>query len=214
MADLTTLYPRLQIEALGAPPDLMNLKIRDAARMFMREAPAWQASHADIVIIPQTPDYALSPAAGSEVVRPLRMNFLATAATRARPLFPVAESMLRPDFKVFEGGLKYFTSPDFNSIKLTPIPGVNVTGSLTQIDLQLRPSRTATTLDDNVLDRWEEEIMVGAQWLMYDMQDQPWTNKAEARRYKLRFVKSWADARREIEKGLTKSNLRVKIPQL
>jgi hypothetical protein len=46
------------------------------------------------------------------------------------------------------------------------------------------------------------------------MQDQPWTNKAEARRYKLRFVKSWRDAERELNKGFTKGDLRVKIPQI
>ena len=56
--------------------------------------------------------------------------------------------------------------------------------------------------------------MVGAQWLLYDMQDQPWTNKAEARRYKLRFTKAWADAIRELTKGFAKADLQVVIPEL
>ena len=214
MANLSVLYPRLQTEALGAPPALMDLKIRDAARMFMKEAPAYQAGHADIAIIPQTGTYALTVPTDAEIVRVLRVNFLATTATRARPVLPVPEAGLIPDWETREGGIKHFMTPDLNILTLVPKPDVNVTGDLQNIHLQLRPSRSAATIPDAVLDRWEEDIMVGAQWLMYDMQDQPWTNKAEARRYKLRFTKSWGDARRDIIKGFTQSNLRVKIPEL
>ena len=215
MPSLSTLHPRLQIEAIGAPPSLMDLKIRDAARMFMRECPSYRASHTDITIIPQTGDYLFSSLpTDSELVRPLYVNFLATGATRARPIFPVAEALLVPDYVTREGGLRYFTSPTFNTLTLVPKPDVNTTGTLQNIVLQLRPTRNAATIDDDVLSRWEEEIMVGAQWLLYDMQDKPWTNKAEARRYKLRFTKSWTDARRELEKGFSKSDLRIQIPQL
>jgi hypothetical protein len=105
-------------------------------------------------------------------------------------------------------------TPKLGIMTVVPTPNVNAVGDFTRINLQLRPSRDAATIDDGVLDRWEEDIMVGATWLMYDMQDQPWTNKAEARRYKLRFVKSWADARRELDKGYNRVDLRVKIPQL
>lgn len=215
MSSLPALYPRLQTEALGAPPALMDLKILDAARLFMREAPVYRAFHADVTIIPQTGDYLFPTLpADAELVRPLFVNFLATGATRARPLFPLPESLLRRDYRIIEGGLKYFTSPIFNTLTLVPVPDVNTTGSLQNIDLQLRPTRTATTIDDAVLSRWEEEIMIGAQWLMYDMQDQPWTNKAEARRYRLRFRQAYADARRDLELGFTKSSLRVVIPEL
>ena len=215
MSNFSVLYPRLRLEALGAPPALMDIKIRDAARMFMRETPAYRASHPNVTIIPQTGDYLLpSLPADSEMVRPLYVNFLETVAIKARPLFAIAEGLLRADYTIREGGLKYFTSPTFNTITLVPVPDENVTGSLQNIVLQLRPSRTATTIDDAVLSRWEEEIMVGAQWLLYDMQDQPWTNKAEARRYKLRFTKAWTDARRELDKGFARADLRVQIPEL
>ena len=214
MADLSTLYPRLQTEALGAPPALMDLKIRDAARMFMREAPAWQVTHADITVVIQTDEYALTPPADAEVVRVLRVNYLGPTATKARPLKPVAESMLHPGWETVERGLEAFMSTKYNTLTLVPRPDVNTTGTLENVVMQLRPTRSAATIDDDVLNRWEEEIMVGAQWLLYDMQDQPWTNKAEARRYKLRFTKSWADARRELEKGFSQANLRVKIPAL
>lgn len=214
MASFQTLYPRLQTEAVGAPPALMDLKIRDAARMFMKEAPAYQARQADITIIPETAVYALTPPGDAEVVRVLRMNFLATDATRARAVLPVAEGMLRADWEVREGGIRHFTTPTINFVTLVPIPDVNVAGELQNIHLQLRPTRDATTINDAVLDRWEEEIMTGALWLMYDMQDQPWTNKAEARRMKLRFTKMWGNARRDLIKGFTQSDLHVKIRPL
>ena len=215
MSSFSVMYPRLRIEAMGAPPELMDLKIRDAARIFMKEVPAYRALHADVIIIPQTGDYLLPTLpADSELVRPLFINFLGTGASRARPLFPLPESLARRDYRIIEGGLKYFTSPIFNTLTLIPVPDVNTTGSLQNIDLQLRPSRTSVTIDDDVLNRWEEEIMIGAQWLLYDMQDQPWTNKAEARRYRLRFKQEYADARRDLELGFTKSNLRVVIPEL
>lgn len=214
MAELKVLYPRLQTEAVGAPPALLDLKIRDASRMFMKECAAYQAKQADIAIIPQTAVYALAPPTDAEVVRILRMNFLAPTATRARAVLPVPEGNLRPDWEVIEGGIKYFTTPTLNFVTLVPIPDVNVVGDFTQIHLQLRPTRAALTIPDDVLDRWEEEIMTGALWLLYDMQDQPWTNKAEARRLKLRFTKMWGDARRNLIKGFTRSNLRVKIPLL
>jgi hypothetical protein len=60
MANLSTLYPRLQTEALGAPPALMDLKIRDAARMFMKEVPAWRADHADITAVSGQSEYTLT----------------------------------------------------------------------------------------------------------------------------------------------------------
>ncbi len=214
MANLSTLRVRLQQEALGAPFALMDLKIRDAARMFMREVPAYRADHVDVAVVPQQPEYAMTVPNDAELVRILYANFLGTAATRARPMFPVAEDMLNRGARLSEGGIKYFTTPKLGILELVPIPSINVLGTITGIVMQLRPSRTAMTIDNDVLSRWEEEIMVGAQWLMYDIQDQPWTNKAEARRYKLRFVKSWTDARRELSKGFTQSNLRVKIPVL
>ena len=162
MANLSVLYPRLQTEALGAPPALMDLKIRDAARMFMKEAPAYQAGHADIAIIPQTGTYALTVPTDAEIVRVLRVNFLATTATRARPVLPVPEAGLIPDWETREGGIKHFMTPDLNILTLVPKPDVNVTGDLQNIHLQLRPSRSAATIPDAVLDRWEEDIMVGA----------------------------------------------------
>lgn len=214
MANLSSLRVRIQLEALGATPALIDLKVRDAARMFMRETPSYRADHADVPIVPQQAEYTLTMPTDAELVRVLYVDFLSTGATRARPLFPVAEKMLHRHARLIEGGIKHYTTPKLGILELVPIPSINVSGTLTGIVMQLRPSRTSVTIDDDVLDRWEEEIMVGAQWLMYDVQDQPWTNKAEARRYKLRFVKSWTDARRELGKGFTQSDLRVKIPVL
>jgi hypothetical protein len=214
MASFSTLYPRLQTEALGAPPALMDLKIRDAARQFMREVPAWRVDHANIAIVTDQADYALTAPADSEIVRVLYASLQTTGQDKGMPLSPAPEAMLRRDWQELDGRPTGFMTPKFNTMTVLPRPDSNVVGNITRINLQLRPSRTTTIIDDNVLNRWEEEIMIGAVWLMYDMQDQPWTNKAEARRYKLRFVKSWTDARRELDKGFTRSDLRVKIPRL
>jgi hypothetical protein len=214
MANLSTLYPRLQTEALGAPPALMDLKIRDAARMFMKEVPAWRADHADITAVSGQSEYTLTAPTDAEIVRIVKASFLGDSQTKGRPIHPVPETMLRRDYEELEGNPQYFMTPKLGIMTVVPTPNVNAVGDFTRINLQLRPSRDAATIDDGVLDRWEEDIMVGATWLMYDMQDQPWTNKAEARRYKLRFVKSWADARRELDKGYNRVDLRVKIPQL
>ena len=214
MANFSTLYPRLQTEALGAPPALMDLKIRDAARQFMKEVPAWREDHANIAIVTDQSDYTLTAPTDSEIVRIIYTSFQGTTQNKSRSLAPVPEIMLRRDYQELEGSPQYFMTPKLGTMTLVPTPNINVSGDLTRINLQLRPSRDASTIDDNVLDRWEEDIMVGAVWLMYDMQDQPWTNKAEARRYKLRFIKSWADARRELDKGYNRVDLRVKIPSI
>lgn len=214
MANLSTLYPRLQTEALGAPPALMDLKIRDAARQFMREVPAWREDHANITVFANQFEYTLTVPNDAEIVRPIYVTFVSTGQTTGTAIVPVPEVMLRRDYKQLKGRPRYFMMPKLGVLQLVPKPGDNVTGSLVDVNIQLRPSRDATTIDDDVLNRWEEEIMIGAQWLLYDMQDQPWTNKAEARRYKLRFTKSWRDASRELDKGFSRADLRVKIPQL
>jgi hypothetical protein len=214
MANFKSLYPRLQSEAVGAPPALLDIKIRDAARQFMNEVPAWRVDHSDIAIVAGDRDYTLTVPAESQIVRCLEATFLATGQTTGTPLYPVPETMLQRNYKQVEGRPKYFMTPKLSILTLVPKPDANVSGTVTEINLQIRPSRITVSIDDDVLDRFEEEILVGAMWLLYDMQDQPWTNKAEARRYKLRFVKSWADARRELDKGYTRSSLRVKIPQI
>jgi len=211
MADFSTLYPRLRNEALGISTAMMDLKIRDAARQFMREVPAWRADHAvPVAVVSGTDEYPLTPPTDGEVVRVLYVDFERTDTDGSIALFPAAEVMLNRRYKQIDGSPRHFMTKKLNVLELLPVP--DVTGDLIRIDMQIRPSRTAGTLDDDVLSRWEEEIMNGAQWLVYDMQDQPWTNKAEARRYKLRFVKSWADARRELDKGFNRTDLKVKIP--
>ena len=103
MPNFKSLYPRLQSEAVGAPPALLDIKIRDAARQFMNEVPAWRVDNSDIAVAAGQRDYTLSVPAESQIVRCLEATFLATGQTTGTPIYPVPETMLQLNYKQVEG---------------------------------------------------------------------------------------------------------------
>ena len=77
--------------------------------------------------------------------------------------------------------------------------------------LALAPARSSTAIDVSVYERWLEVIAQGARGRLYDVPAQPFTDPQRATLAKGFFKSGIADARAEVQRGLTVGPISVQM---
>jgi hypothetical protein len=95
------------------------------------------------------------------------------------------------------------------SIRLIPKPDANVASAITP-RVALKPSQDAESLDDSLLEHYEDYIVMGAKGHILSIQDKPWSDVERGHR----FIKDYEEAvglvRRSARKSHTRAPLRVR----
>jgi hypothetical protein len=108
-----------------------------------------------------------------------------------------------PNWRTLTGGqIKYRVQTSKSVMRVVPIPDASATGSM-DIRVAVAPIRGATTLDAEMYDTYEDEILAGVKARIMRMPRKPWTDKEMASEYDLEFEKAIVDGRIAANKDMT-----------
>ena len=180
MSAFTGFLPEVLPSVPGCPIPMAINAIRNAAIQLCQESSWLTYTPAAIDIVAGTSEYALTPPTGSlvsDVLWAAHNDQNLTAKTEAQL------DMLSGTWRTDSGDPVYYTfiSRATRIIRLVPTPTTALTGGL-KLRYAIKPTPTATTVDDTVFEEWHEYIAAGALMRLLEIKDKPWSSQAEADR--------------------------------
>lgn len=182
MAGIKDLVDEVRLHAPGAPNPLLVEKYRDAAREFFRRTLTWRGAPSAITVGASFERYVLTPPADAEAFDATYVQ-IDTAAPLTKA---TEEQILMANPRRKTGTPRYFRVVG-NTLHIDPSPESDVSSAMTAISV-LRPTRTATTLPDDVVDRFGHYIQDGAIGRLLLMPQKPWTNNDKGSHHLNRFA--------------------------
>lgn len=123
------------------------------------------------------------------------------------PLKPITEDLAESispggDWRQNTGNPRYILQMDDPAqVIITPMPQERHVGGLKLI-VSLKPSRDSTTCDDQLRERFAEDIAAGAIARLYSIKGQPYYDPQAAVIYRAKFVAAMGKAKRERSRAL------------
>jgi hypothetical protein len=114
------------------------------------------------------------------------------------------------NWQTLEGNPYYFYRPSENVIRLVPTPSVSGQSQL-RVRAAIAPSRSSTSVDDDIYERFVEQISFGARGRLYDTANQPYHDPKSAQIYLKRFNDAIADVRTRVNKGNVRASNRIEF---
>lgn len=168
MADLVDLIGNLMLAASSCPEPLAVARYRDAARKFFFDTRAWR-EEVDLAPYSGTAEYLLIAPSEAELFD------LTSVLRNGEPLDKVARNQMRVRVREGVTGTPRWFRFEAGRLYLAPDPGEDISGALSVI-AAVRPTRTATALDDARADEFGEIIEDGAIARLLSTPGQPWTD--------------------------------------
>jgi hypothetical protein len=213
MASFDAFYPKIMVDAVGVPPDVLDKYIRDTARDFCQRTLVWRSTLAAINTVANTAEYTLTPPAQASIAMLIHAIYTNADGVSKELKGPVSEDNLNatdPTWRVRAAGEPELCLTETRgSIRLVPKPNTSVTGGLTA-RVALKPSQAATSLDDTLLEHYEDVIVTGAKGHILMIQDKPWSDVERGHRFVKNYEEMMALIRRSARKSHTRAPLRVR----
>lgn len=192
-------------------PDLVaENAVRNACIEFCEKSLYWQDTVRSQDLVSGTSDYTFTLPADTAVAH------VVDAWADSRRLIPASEEMLSNifmfDWHEREGAPQYYTQITQTGFTVVPTPNYDVTSGLSVI-VALKPTRSSTSTDSVLLDRWAEVIGYGARSRLHAMPNQAFTEPTLAATYRAMFLAGINQARVERNRGLVRTSLRVRNPR-
>lgn len=202
MAALSDLAKYVRPEVSGCPEIQILDAILRAGKEFCKKTRAVKET-ISIVTVVDTPSYLIDTAAGTEPDEILSVS---------RSEF---ENLTPSSFKEFDdeglnrssGTPHYYYLSEGNKIVLGYIPNAVETLDIT---VKIRPSEDATTLPDELVNRYKEQIAAKAKSILMLMKNQAWTDLNQAAINEAIFNDAVADVNLREARGGTRKALRSK----
>lgn len=196
------LYPLILAEVPGCPLMTVKTALNRAAADFCTGSLAWQEDLDPIFVAAGIAEYDLDVPAGSQLVvireGEVKLN--------GRKLLPIkAPAAIDP---AVTGLPSHYAQRDYGALLLYPKP-TEAAGSLT-VRAVLKPTLTATTLPDILIDRYYEAVTEGAKAFLKRMPNQPWTDPPGAATAYALHSRRTAEARVSAEMGLVAGSMQMK----
>lgn len=174
------------------PVALAVQKLRLAAREFFRMSWVWRADHEAIALVANQATYALTVPAGAEV------RALCNVRLEGNRFDPVRREVLESQYgdwaaQTAEKPQRWFMA-DEATLLVWPKPTANLANAVT-LRMILRPTLTASGIDDRLFNLYAEGIAHGAIAELQRMPDKPWTSFDSALIESGLFKRAWADAK-------------------
>lgn len=189
MAALSELFTLIRAEVPECSDPAMEFAVRSAARLFCRNTHCLQQTFA-LTTVAGTAQYTLDPG--------VELSILAVRGVHidATPLLPERYELLQsiPDME----GYPHIYALSGETLYLEPTPDdvYDVTARVA-----LLPSRSAATLSDSLVARWDEPIAAKAKSMLMTMPGKAWSNLERARLYQQQFVNGMIQAKGEVMLG-------------
>lgn len=114
------------------------------------------------------------------------------------------------NWETLQGNPYYYFRPTEGEMRLVPMPSVSNQSQL-RVKATIAPTRTSTTVDSDIYERFLEYISFGARGRLYDTPNQPYYDPKAAQIYLKRFNDAIAEVRSRVNKGNVRASNRVEF---
>lgn len=208
MANMTDLLPFVLPHVAGCPDPVALSQIVNAAIRFCRETKIYQRELDKQTILPNVSIYDVSPPDDQTVVSEILE--LRIAGLRANPVTLDNLNEQFEDWPNRTGTPTTFFFPNKEQVQLVVTPNLKIMNGL-YMRAALYPAPTATTLDDEIFNRYYQEIAEGAISNIMALPGKPYSNPQLAMVHGNLFESCITNRAIEAQKSFTRADLRVQM---
>jgi len=197
MTALSVLVPDVRVEIPDIPSFVAERQLLRAAREFCEETRAWRVN-IDISVVATVPASnitALLPT-GTELVDVVSIKNV----SGGEPVKPRTYAWLDQNMSDWRSETDlnaiYYVLDGNNAIRFTPTPSVT-TAALYNARVAVKPTLSATDINDVVTNKYDEVLVHGALSKLYLIPRKPWTDANLAQFHLALFTSRFAAARTE-----------------
>lgn len=182
---LTDVRPYVLPHVEGCPTIVADQAIVRAAIQFCAETGVWRYTHATVAVVQATAAYSFVPPAGAKVERVLAawLDGVPLTVKNATDMLGVL------DWKTDTGTPECLVVLSDSQFRVYPLGAGDV-----DMEVTVKPSRAATTIDDNVFEAHVDAIASGALAILMAYPKKSWSNPDLGLWHKGMFEKSIDDA--------------------
>jgi hypothetical protein len=114
------------------------------------------------------------------------------------------------NWETLEGNPYYYFRPTEDEMRLVPMPSVSNQSQL-RVKAAIAPTRSSTTIDSEIYERFLEYISFGARGRLYDTPNQPYYDPKAAQIYLKRFNDAIAEVRARVNRGNVRASNRIEF---
>jgi len=211
MAAYEAFLSRVMPEVAGCPEPVAIQAIKDTCIEFCTRSNALQQDLDPVTLIANQSEYDLEPPAGYRVSRVMKVWRGDTELT------PAAPDMIRvPDaYRATAGSAAptFYFQKTASTISFLDVPKVTERNVVT-IRAAITPTRASTTIDDEILELWAEEIAHGAKYRLMLVPGKPYSNPQSSAVEKALFDAGVNKAMLQASRGYVRSSMRVKLRKI
>lgn len=217
--DFKSLITRINPSVPGCPQETMFQYIRDAAIRACEKTLAWRYTQPKFNLTPGVPQYNYNKPFDTDVHAvfavwinndPLDRLTLDEAIER----YPawVDRYTVAADIAEFGSEPRAITQLNPHQYVVLPLPDAEKTYTMRMI-YALKPSRSATSMDDVIFDDLEEVIMHGALQHLLVLPDTNWSDRELAAYHAKQFLSQTTERRARANLGNARGSLSVQLPR-
>ena len=175
--NITAFYDYCLIDIRGVSLAVAQQEIRNALIDFHVKSKLLIDDITAINVVADTHTYTLTPTDAATRAIDIMTAKLSTDTKNLTPATEIALDLIYNDWRTTGSGApKYYLSViDRASIRLVKTPDTSITSGLA-VGLAVAPTRSATTVQDWVLERWVDAICDRAKARLYAMKKKPWSD--------------------------------------
>lgn len=209
-ATLTSFLPEVMPYCQNVPDFIAENAVRNAAIDFCEQTHWLLYENPDITAVANLNTYVLSPPNDTTCVRIVEAWFLDNQLIGKSQ--EELKAMFGRDWRVATGTPRYYTQLETCEVILVPMPDTTTAAAISVI-VAIQPARGCTSLPEGLYERWLEVIALGARCRLYETPGQPYSDKSLAMNTAARFRSGINKAKMERNRGLTRGELRVRMPR-
>ena len=196
-------YDLVMPDLPGCPFAMADNALRQSAIAFCEHSLAWKCNHPSVSVVPGTAEYAFVPPAEAAV------HAIVYAALDGEEI----ESHAGEGNITIAGWRSQTGTPEYvlgDAASLTLVPKPDAAGTLTMI-VALKPSPTATGIDDDPFNEFREAIVHGALARLMLSPKKPYTSVQLAQYHQQQFAIKTAAAGLRVARSFTRAPLHTTI---
>jgi len=206
MANLSDILPEVRPDVIGCPEPQMINAIRNAVIKFCEESHFWEVDLTPLSMAQNVPEYVIIQPANQRVIRISQI-----IGSFGRMAFRTEDDMdaLDPKWRTPTGNspkIPVMINPRL--LRMYPIP--NVSGEQLTMKAIVKPSPTATVIDDYIYDDFYTGIAAGAKAILTAMPNKEWTNFELVPYYQSLFNDDVCTAKTRVARGYSNAPLRTR----
>lgn len=213
MANISAFRKEIQGDVPGCPPFLIDREVVKTIIRFCRKTNRLQEGFSVSVLSTDVDttdndsvEVDLSAISCMTDRIPIRVAHFVVDGTP----YPAQEMKISTDLTYLESivntSIRYFTFPDSSTLKLFPFTAKAMEFF---IRLAVQPSRTITSIDDVIYDEYLDAIEEGTKWRLFKMPGKVWSNKDDARECKREFLRLCEEAKIDVNRSFSHTDMIV-----